>query len=361
MHVVINGRFLTQPVTGVQRYAHEVTRALDDLLDERSDVSLEILCPELNGPTPIYRNIAVRSVGSAAGHAWEQMVLPRAFKGDALFCPGNTAPIASLLGKPRVVVCVHDLSYLYFPTAYSLPFRAVYNVLTPTIFRHADHVITVSNSERTAITARYPHITPRITAVQNGGLSEAVDTHAEGASPDHPAPGYVLYVGSLSKRKNFPRMFEVACDLARRRGQRTVFVGGTAASLEQSDLTIDPDIADKIIFAGQINDTDRLVQYYKGASVFMFPSLYEASPLPPIEAMACGVPVVSSTIPSLLERCGDAAIYCDAEDVASIASQVEALLDDENLAKSIRLKGRERAKAFNWRNCAERTLELIVG
>ena len=360
MHVVINGRFLTQQVTGVQRYAHEVTRALDDLLDERRDVSLEILCPELAGPAPIYRNIPVRSVGSGAGHAWEQMVLPRAFRGDALFCPGNTAPIASLLGKPRVVVCVHDLSYLYFPSAYSLPFRAAYNVLTPTIFRHADHVITVSNSEKTAITSRYPHVSPRLTAVQNGGLAASVDTAAR-ALTDLPEPGYVLYVGSLSKRKNFPRMFEAACDMARRRGQRTVFVGGTAASLEQSDLTIADDLADKVIFAGQINDTDRLVQYYKGASVFMFPSLYEASPLPPIEAMACGVPVVSSTIPSLVERCGDAAIYCDAEDVSSITSRVEALLDDAKLADEIRSKGQERAKAFNWRNCAERMLELIVG
>jgi glycosyltransferase involved in cell wall biosynthesis len=360
MHVVINGRFLTQPITGVQRYAHEMTRALDELLDDRRDIRMEMLCPQLNGAAPGYRNIAVRPVGPASGHAWEQLTLPRAFAGDALFCPGNTAPIASLLGKARVVVCVHDLSYLYFPAAYSLPFRAVYNVLTPTIFRHADHVITVSNSERAAITMRYPGVAPRITAVQNGGLAASVGTHSPGRGFDF-EPGYLLYVGSLSKRKNFPRTFEAACDLARRRGIRTVFVGGTAASLEQSDLTIAPDIADKIIFAGQVDDTDRLVQYYRGASVFLFPSLYEASPLPPIEAMACGVPVVASTIPSLLERCGDAALFCDPESTESIVGQVEALLDDRALAADIAAKGRKRAEAFNWRNCAQQTLELILG
>jgi glycosyltransferase involved in cell wall biosynthesis len=259
-----------------------------------------------------------------------------------------------------VVVCVHDLSYLYFPAAYSLPFRAVYNVLTPAIFRHADQVITVSNSERTAITSRYPDVAPRITAVQNGGLAASADTASPGRAGD-PEPGYLLYVGSLSKRKNFPRMLEVACDLARRRGTRTVFVGGTAASLEQSDLTIDAAIADKIVFAGQVDDTDRLIQYYRGASVFLFPSLYEASPLPPIEAMACGVPVVASTIPSLVERCGDAALFCDPEDTASITAQVEALLDDPALAAAIAARGTKRAEEFNWRTCAAQTLELIVG
>lgn len=359
MHVFINGRFLTQSITGVQRYAHEITRALDAILNERKDLTAEILCPPLPGAAPRYRNIPVRIVGSRSGHLWEQTTLPSTVGAGTLFCPGNTAPVASLLGKARVTVCVHDLSYLYFPAAYSLPYRAVYNVLTPLIFRRADAVITVSQSERSAIVGRYPGVAPRITAIQNGGLGASVPLDRPRGA-DMPEPGYILYVGSLSKRKNFPMMFKVACDLAERRGARTIFVGGTAASLEESDQRVPEAIADKIIFAGQVNDTDRLVDYYKGASVFLFPSLYEASPLPPIEAMSCGVPVISSTIPSLQERCGDAALYCDPADPASIATQVEAVLDDPALAADLATRGRKRAEEYSWQNAALRTLELIT-
>lgn len=359
MHIVINGRFLTQSITGVQRYAREIVDAFDRLLDERSDVTMELVCPPLSAPPPAYRNIPVREVGSRGGHLWEQLVLPGVVGNDVLFCPGNTAPVRSLLGGARVVVCVHDLSYLYFPTAYSRAFRAAYHLITPLIFRRARSVITVSESERRAITERYPHVTPRIVAIQNGGLAESVELERPRGA-DALAPGYVLYVGSLSKRKNFPMMVEAALEMAARRGTRFVFVGGTASALEGTTISVPNSLSEYIVFAGQVNDTAQLVDYYMGASAFLFPSLYEASPLPPIEAMACGVPVVSSTIPSLEERCGDAALYCEAHDRGSIVARIEQLLDDPALAATMRERGLARAAAFSWRNCALKTLEVLT-
>ena len=354
----INGRFLTQSITGVQRYAHELTRAFDSLLDERADFAAEIVCPPLEGAPPSYRNIPVRIVGSRGGHFWEQTTLPAIVGDGTVFCPGNTAPLRSLFGKARVIVCVHDLSYLYFPDAYSTAYRAAYNVLTPLIFRRADAVITVSNSERAAIVGRYPHVDARISAIQNGGLNALVPLDRDRAQ-DMPDPGYILYVGSLSKRKNFPMTFRVACELAAKRGLRTVFVGGTAASLEATDQRVPDAVADRIIFAGQVNDTARLVDYYKGAALFLFPSLYEASPLPPIEAMGCGVPVVASSIASLEERCGDAALYCDPHDSEDIMAKVELVLDQPDVAAGLIARGLRRAEDYSWRNCALRTLERI--
>ncbi|CAN5335381.1 glycosyltransferase family 1 protein [soil metagenome] len=358
MQIVINGRFLTQAMTGVQRYAHEVTRALDVLLDQRPDLDVEMLCPRLENKPTGYRNIRIREVGTRTGHGWEQIDLPKATAGRLLFCPGNTAPASSLLrGKP-VIVCVHDLSYLYFPTAYSRAFRLVYGFLTPLILKRARAVITVSESERAAITARYPYVKDRIVAIQNGGLAAPVPTTAVDPA-DTPEPGYVLYVGSLSKRKNFPNMLKVATMIAKRRDARFVFVGGTAAGLEGSEQATAADLSDQIIFAGQVNDTARLVSLYRNAAVFMFPSFYEASPLPPIEAMACGAPVVSGAIPSLQERCGDAALYCDPSDPNDIAKQVEALLDDPKLRDTMIERGKARAARFTWANCAARTLEVL--
>jgi glycosyltransferase involved in cell wall biosynthesis len=101
------------------------------------------------------------------------------------------------------------------------------------------------------------------------------------------------------------------------------------------------------------------VDYYRGAALFLFPSLYEASPLPPIEAMRCAVPVVASRIGSLEERCGDAALYCDPHDAQDIMAKVERILDQPDMAAGLVERGLRRAEDYSWRNCALRTLERI--
>jgi glycosyltransferase involved in cell wall biosynthesis len=358
LSLAINGRFLSQPITGVQRYAHELIFALDGLLDQREDIQITVISPPLRGPIPTWRNITLQQSGKLRGHAWEQLELPRLSAGKILFCPGNTAPVASLLGRQRTVVCVHDLSYLYFPRAYSVAFRLLYNVLMPIVLRRADAVITVSESELSSIIEHYPIAASRIFAIQNGGLPSDVD--------DRPAAttergDYILYVGSLSKRKNFPGMFDAACRLARRRGFRFVFVGGIPKGISATGTGIPEDVRSLITFTGQLDDKDALVNHYRRALCFLFPSFYEASPLPPIEAMACGCPVVASDISSLRERCGDAALYCDPYSVDSIERTVEQLVDDENLRAKLRTLGLRRAADFNWEKCARSTLDVIAG
>jgi glycosyltransferase involved in cell wall biosynthesis len=357
VELIFNGRFLAQEITGVQRYAHELLYALDRLAPTRPDIKITVVSPRLHRTPPALKNIPIVQSDRLDGHAWEQIALPFLARGKILFCPGNTAPALSLLTGQQVVVCVHDLSYLYFPTAYSQAFRLVYGMLIPLIFRSARGVITVSESERKSIIDHYPFVKSRLTAIQNGGLMDERVPASSGPRGQH---GYVLYVGSLSKRKNFPNMFEVACRLARQKGYRFVFVGGTAGGLVASQYAVPNDLTSLIMFAGQINSTSELIKYYEGAHVLMFPSFYEASPLPPIEAMACGCPVIASTIPSLQERCGDAAIYCDPDDVDDIGRCIQRVMDDPSLHEELSRKGKERAALFSWKNCAIRTLDVIA-
>ena len=359
MKLVVNGRFLTQPVTGVQRYARELMATLDQLLDrgelDRSRLEVELLSPRLRGGAPPWRHVSHREVGRLSGHAWEQLELPRAAHGDVLFCPGNTAPLAALAGAMRTVVTVHDLSYLYFPDAYSLAFRAAYRTLVPAVLRHADAVVTVSESERRAIVERYPFTGGRLVAIQNGGLPAA-------ARPfDGPPPPrtHALYVGALSKRKNFPGVLAAAVRLNRERALPFVFVGGGGSTFQPVVADVPPDVRGRLTFAGQVDRLDECVRFYRSALCLVFPSFYEASPLPPVEAMACGCPVIASRIPSLLERCGDAALYCDPHDVGDIARAVARLADDAALRQSLVEKGYERARRFSWEACARRTLEVI--
>lgn len=351
----INGRFLAQPVTGVQRYGRELLQAIDKALEGQPGLRVRLLTPELNEPPPRLKNIAHKTVGRLRGHAWEQLDLPRHVSGRVLFCPGNTAPLA-LLGRARVVVTVHDLSYLYYPDAYSLPFRLFYRLLIPQILHKASAVITVSESERTSIVSYYPG-TKNIVAIQNGGLPG-------GEIPVQPVlgvqPTTVLYVGSLSQRKNLSGIMEVAKRLTSKRDVRFVLIGGLSKGLAGSLTEIISHSNSRISFLGQIDNWSHLQAQYRSATCFFFPSFYEASPLPPIEAMGCGLPVIASCIPSLIERCGGSAVYCDPESVDSMMRELETVLDDEAVQASLRERGYRRASEFTWASCAAKTLDVLT-
>ncbi len=356
MEIVINGRFLTQAISGVQRYARELVQAMDSILDTRPDLKVSVISPRFSEPFPRWRNIVLHQEGHLQGHAWEQLELPWLSRGRRLFCPGNTAPLASLVNSQDVIVTVHDLSYRYFPDAYGRAFRLWYGLVVPAVLRHAESIITVSESERAAISKYYPEAASRLHAIQNGGPPVGFDQSTGGM---HAGQSYVLYVGSLSKRKNLSGAVEAACRLARKRGYNFVFVGGTAGGIEKSEIEIPSDVHSHFTFAGQIDDTAALMQYYRGAACFLFPSFYEASPLPPVEAMASGCPVIASDIPSLRERCGDAAIYCDPADIDSIATAVERVMDDAALRSTLQRVGHQQAAKYSWEKCARQTLELI--
>lgn len=359
MHVVINGRFLTQRITGVQRYARELVSALDRFLEDSSAVKVTVMSPKLSNEPPTWRNIVLRQVGHLQGHAWEQLELPRYSRGCLLFCPGNTAPLVSLLSRRAVTVTVHDLSYKYFPDAYRLPFRLWYGFLTPLIMRYAQRVVTVSEAERRAIVRHFPKAAPRLHAIANGGWPAGFAVSTKSCPNER--QGYILYVGSFSKRKNFPRLIDAACKLIRSHGSRFVLVGDVAKSLVQSEIDLPPDVASHITFAGPIDDLAMLASYYGEAACLVFPSLYESSGLPPLEAMAWGCPVISSDIVALKERCGDAAVYCDPLDTDSIVAAVERVISDSDLRSRLQILGYQRARAYSWDRCARQTLDLISG
>lgn len=365
--VDINGRFLVQPVTGVQRYAIEVVSALDRLLaacDPRvAGVRVAFHVPHSAdaGRLPLQAMTVVRH-GGFDGHVWEQFVLPGRLSGQVLFCPANTAPIATLLSSRPVVVTVHDLSFRYHPAAYDPRFRAWYRLLTPLIMRRACRVITVSESERRAITSLYTAVAARIAVIQNGaGFRTLPRLEAGDPAEKEPLPErFVLYVGSLSARKNFQGVLAAFLRLAAEDPALSLVVaGGTGAALRDLQVEVPEVHRARILFLGQVDDGARLAALYRRAACFVFPSYYEASPLPPIEAMTFGCPVVASSIPALRERCGDAAEYCDPESVESIAGAMRRILADPLRAEELRRRGGQRAAAFTWEECACRTLEVL--
>lgn len=368
--IVINGRFLMQPVTGVQRVARELTRALDRLVAEEGlPVRLRLVCE----PGAQLDDLALRvtTVERAAsrwsgrlgwrlgGHAWEQLVLPRHVRGAHLLCLGNTAPFAALHARQGVTVMIHDLSYRQFPGAYRLHYRLGHRFMLPSLLRRAKTILTVSEREKAMLAALRPEARGRIRVAQNGGWGGAAPA-LQGTLPDGEAvePGYILFVGSLSRRKNIHGVLEVAVRLAREDGLRTLIVGGGSDILSPISGVVPADVAHLVRFTGPVTELDALGQLYRGAACLLFPSFYEASPLPPIEAMHFGCPVVVSAIPAMTERCGTAAVYCDPHDLDDMAAAVRRVLADP---APFAAKGRIHAAHWTWRDQAIRVLEAVLG
>jgi glycosyltransferase involved in cell wall biosynthesis len=354
--VAINGRFLTQPVTGVQRAAIETLRALDRRLEQepalRRRWAFRLLAPPTGVRSLELRHIPTTAVGRRSGHRWEQLDLPAHARGDLLLNFCNTAPL-----RGRVVVSIHDASVFAVPGAYTLPFRLWYQTLLPLLGRRARRVVTDSEFSRGELArwARIPET--RTTVVHLGGehiLEASADRGVFGRLGLDGRP-YVLAVSSRSPHKNFSGIARAAehpelADVA------FVAAGGGNARVfhRASDAT-----SGRFHAAGYVTDGE-LRALYEGALCFVYPSFYEGFGLPPLEAMVCGCPVLVSRAASLPEVCGDAALYCDPHDPADIARGIAALVGDASLRATLTDRGRAHARGFTWDAAAGRFLDLIA-
>ena len=362
--IFIDGRFLSQPVTGVQRYGRELLSAFDALLNEQkmaSSIAIEVLVPSGCSIDFDVRHIRIRHVGWFSGHIWEQIVLPLLTKGGVLLCPSNTAPIASLVVAQPVVVTVHSLSFLHQPSSYTRLFRWLYSFLLGVVFRFAEAIITPSAAEKAALASRYPAAADKIHGVQNGSIPRAFAEEMKNArqSPHESKEPFVLFVGSLVESKNLQTLLDAMTIVNHQTRLALRVVGSCGQGFRPAKYTIVPAVQELVSFEGQV-DMQRLIELYRGAACLVFPSYYESSGLPPLEAMALGCPAIVSRIPALVERCGDAALYCDPRNAAAIARQILQLLADSDLRAALRQKGFERAAAFSWERTAAETLAVIL-
>ncbi|NLG96492.1 MAG: glycosyltransferase family 4 protein [Chloroflexi bacterium] len=355
--ITINGRFLTQPVTGVQRYALELFRALDRLLVngaiDPQGIDLVCLVPPDCDKDPGWEKIEVHSVGRLTGNLWEQLDLPRFAQGTLLFAPAN---ISSFF-HPNQVVTIHDASVYAFPQAYSLPFRTKYRLSYLKAARSARMIITVSEFSKQELVRWCKAKPDRIEVIPHGSeqLMGVVPDASILQRAGFENEKYFLGVGSQSPHKNFHGLIEAFRRLDR--GDiRLVLVGGKFDRVFQSSNN---ELPENTVHLGYVKDAE-LKALYQNAVGFVFPSFYEGFGLPVLEAMTAGCPVICSKTASLPEVGEDAVLYADPHDPDTITQKMIALLSSESLREILRNAGCAQAKKFSWETTARSTWNLLV-
>jgi glycosyltransferase involved in cell wall biosynthesis len=356
--VFLNGRFLRQAVTGVQRFSAEMTIAIDQLVLSGEWPETVILAPSSVEPdiggsaVAAYQRLRLRQIGRTQGHLWEQTELPNAARGGVLVNLGNTAPV--LAGRRQVVV-IHDAGVFDTPTSYSRPFRAWYKTLQRGLVLTGARVVTVSEFSRLRI-VNHLGLDPANVAV----IYEGAD-HIQRVSPDPAAlqrydlrpREFALVVSSRVTHKNLEALHGAAAGL-KRRGMVIAVAGG-------SNDAVFRDVPDSGVDErrlGRVTDAE-LRTLYENAACLLFPSRYEGFGLPPVEAMACGCPVLAARGGAVEEICADGALYFTNGDRRMIAETIDRLLDDHDLCDQLRTRGRARAAALSW-DASARALGEIV-
>ncbi len=354
--IVINGRFLSQPTTGVQRYAREIVSALNDSCQARPELRekyhFEILTPSGTQERSIAPNIPPRAVGKLSGHLWEQIELPRYADGDLIFNFANTAPI----GVRHQIVTIHDASVFGAPLGYSLTFRLWYRHLHRALCKRVNHVVTDSIFSQSELERHCGLPQTRSTVIALGAehiLREPADQSILSRS-GLAGKKFVLCAGSLNPNKNLASLVRTAHQLESLQIPLAVAGGGNERVFRDSTFKLPTNMR----FLGYVTDSE-LRALYESAVCFVFPSLYEGFGLPPLEAMACECPVVCSSAASLPEVCGSAALWCDPCQPNHISDSVLSVVNDERLAADLSARGRTRAKQFTWAKAAQKWLDLI--
>lgn len=270
-------------------------------------------------------------------------------KPKLFFSPGYNSP---LNWPGRFVFTLHDLNHLCVPENSNAVKRAYYRYVIKPACHRAQCVLTVSEYSKREIATWADVKEEKLINVGNGvGLP-----FSPAGAKYEPGYPYLLYVGSRKPHKNLPRLLKAYSVSGVRKEVRLVLSG-------QPDRPISEEIArlgltGDVIFK-DLSDDGHLSDVYRGAVALVFPSLYEGFGLPPLEAMACGVPVLTSNVCSLPEVVGDAAVVVCPLDVEEIADGARRLVQEPSLRARLREKGLLRARRFSWSETAQRTLEAL--
>ncbi|WP_282078380.1 glycosyltransferase family 4 protein [Epibacterium ulvae] len=364
MFIHVNGRFLVQPISGVQRYARELLTGLDALLSEDPALA-EALGPihvwypadaTLIEP-PQWKVLKITPLDGFKGHAWEQITLARKAAGDCFLI--NLCGAGPLMVAKQLLV-IHDANIWTFPEAFSKSYRLFHKTMRRLLVQRVSHLGTVSRFSATELAGYLFTSAERFEVIYN---SAEHMLHSDTTEPDEAvlarfnleAGQYFFAAGNQSPNKNIARLIQAMTQLED--GALPLAVaGGFAPGVTQS--TLEHSAQTRLL--GRVSDAE-LRTLYANAAAFVWPSLYEGFGIPPLEAMMLGTPVLSSDSTAMPEVLGDAVTYFDPKDVDSIAAALRTFQTQSPEAlQQMKAASIARAETYSWRKSAQQVLAILT-
>jgi glycosyltransferase involved in cell wall biosynthesis len=362
LKVGFDGRSFASPAAGVRRYAANLATALLELGE-----GIEVVA--LGGPgadaIPAGVGFCDEPLHPPTNAGWTLIGLPRAAAGagvDLIHAPAYTAPFWA--GVP-VVLTIHDVSYARHPEWY--PYRRDW--MRRAFYRRsahaAAHIVTDSEFSASEIAAAYRIAGERISVVPLGvspGTFGPVDGSGSCDLPTEVVAPYLLHVGDLHERRNLGVIVDALFEARRHFGSASALslvLAGVDRGVGEAlcALAEEQGARDAVVRLGPVSEP-LLRALYQCATALVYPSLYEGFGLPPLEAMACGTPVIASRAASIPEVVGDAGILIEADDVAGWTDAIVKVANDERLREQLKARGLSRASTFTWERTARMTLAV---
>jgi len=260
------------------------------------------------------------------------------------------------------LVTIHDLSAILYPETFDRLTVIFHRYILPQTLKKTDIVITDSYNSKKDIVKLLDFPEEKVEVVYLGvdEIFKPIEVSENFLKKYNIVGPYILYVGTLEPRKNVPTLLKAFYKLKKKYNipHNLVIIGKIGWKYQEIFRILkELKLQKYVILTGYVPRVD-LPKFYSSADIFVYPSIYEGFGLPPLEAMACGCPVVTTNVSSLPEVVGDAGIMVSPYDVEMLATAIYNVLTDDSLRKTLSIKGLNRAKKFSWKKTAEKTLEI---
>ena len=368
MKILIDLTSLADHLSGIERYAACLTL---EMLKEKDNTYILIFKRNVH---PVFQSWVNDEhikivVLSECNKLWfNQLRLPfEIYKQKADYYLFLAFPTPVLLFKKNIVSVIFDLCCWDCPETMKMLSKWYFRISFRTVTLKRNNIITISNFSKERIVSKLNYPKERIwliySAVDQNFLNiDSFSTDIDTMKKKYKLPeNYFLSLSTLEPRKNLRLLIEAYQKLIVERGCTIplVLAGRKGWKIDKLLDGIDEQVKNRILFTGFIDDDD-LPIVYKNADLFIFPSLYEGFGLPPLEAMACGVPVLSSDAASMPEILGDAACYFRSEDVNSLFEKMQEMMTmTEEIRADMVKRGLDQAKKFTWEKSAEKIKMLL--
>lgn len=364
MRIAINATILDNKPTGLGIYTINIIKEISKLINNQDSIIVYTSCPKIFKGYPVtIKKVSPLvqpqngKIGGVMRFLWSQIILPLRLKKDKIDLLYSTTHHGLIITPVKQIITIHDILPLKYPKQYRLQYY-YFKYILPILIKKSKKIVTVSKNTQKELSSNYHISEGKIDVIYNSFDKEhfykvkSIDFKEEFGD-------YLLFIGASFPHKNLERAIRAFISSNIESKYKLIVVGGREDYKNQVIQQFSKKELSNILFINYVS-YEKLPILYSNAKALIYPSLYEGFGIPPLEAMACGCPVIASNTSSIPEVCDDAANYFNPENISEISNAIRTVLNDNSLREILIKKGYKRIKHFSWKDSAKKLLDILI-